>query len=102
MSFLSPGTYYVEETNNPEGYVLDSNRVSFVVNEDTSNLQVEFKNKRNEVRLGKVDEDGNYIAGATLRLSNSDGEEIETFTSGSTPHVIRGLASGTYTLEEVN
>ena len=101
LSFLSPGTYYVEETNNPEGYVLDSNRVSFVVNEDTSNLQVEFKNKRNEVRLGKVDEDGNYIAGATLRLSNSDGEEIETFTSGSIPHVRRGLASGTYTLEEV-
>ena len=101
LSFLSPGTYYVEETNNPEGYVLDSNRVSFVVNEDTSNLQVEFKNKRNEVRLGKVDENGNYIAGATLRLSNSDGEEIETFTSGSIPHVRRGLASGTYTLEEV-
>ena len=101
LSQLSPGTYYVEETNNPEGYVLDSNRVSFVVNEDTSNLQVEFKNKRNEVRLGKVDEDGNYIAGATLRLSNSDGEEIETFTSGSIPHVRRGLASGTYTLEEV-
>ena len=101
LSFLSPGTYYVEETNNPEGYVLDSNRVSFVVSDNTSNLQVEFKNKKNEVRLGKVDENGNYIAGATLKLSTGDGEEIETFTSGSTPHVRRGLASGTYKLEEV-
>ena len=101
LSKLAPGTYYVEETKTPDGYILDSNRVSFVVSDNTSNLQVEFKNKKNEVRLGKVDENGNYIAGATLKLSTGDGEEIETFTSGSTPHVRRGLASGTYKLEEV-
>ena len=102
LSKLSPGTYYVKETKTPDGYVLDNEPVSFTVDDNTTNLQVEFKNKKNEVRLGKVDEDTKeYVAGAKLRLSTSDGDEVETFTSGSTPHVIRGLSSGTYYLEEL-
>ena len=102
LSKLSPGTYYVRETKTPDGYVLDSEPVSFTISDSTTNLQVEFKNKKNEIRLGKIDKDTKeYVAGALLRLVDSDENEIETFTSGSTPHVIRGLKSGTYYLEEV-
>ncbi len=102
LSKLDPGTYYVKETKAPDGYVLDDSTVSFEINDNTNNLQVEFKNKKNEVRLAKVDSDtNNYVAGARLRLTDSGGDEIETFTSGSEPHVIRGLASGTYYLEEL-
>lgn len=102
LSKLAPGTYYVTEIKTPDGYVLDNEPIAFLVSGSTSNLQVQFKNKRNEVRLGKVDEDtGEYVAGATLRLTDSNGEEVETFKSGSDAHIIRGLASGTYTLEEV-
>ena len=102
LSKLSPGTYYVKETKTPNGYVLDRDPVSFTVNDNITNLQVQFKNKKNEVRLGKVDKDtGNFVAGAKLRLVNSSGDEVETFTSGSDAHVIRGLKSGTYYLEEL-
>ena len=103
LSKLSPGTYYVKETKTPDGYVLDSNPISFTVNENTTNLQVQFKNKKNEVRLGKIDADtGQYVAGALLRLVDSNGDEVERFTSGSEPSVIkRGLKSGTYYLEEL-
>ena len=102
LSKLSPGTYYVRETKTPDGYVLDSDPVSFTVNDNTTNLQVEFKNKKNEVRLGKVDADtGEFVAGAELRLVNSSGDEIERFTSLSEAYVIRGLKSGTYYLEEL-
>ena len=98
---LAKGTYYIEEIEAPNGYVLDTERESFVVDDNTSNLAVTFENTKNEINLGKVDEDTNqYIAGATLKLTNSEGEEVETFISSSEPYVIRGLANGTYYLEE--
>ncbi|HIR59392.1 MAG TPA: Cys-Gln thioester bond-forming surface protein [Candidatus Onthousia excrementipullorum] len=103
LSKLSPGTYYVRETKTPDGYVLDSEPVSFTISDSTTNLQVEFKNKKNEIRLGKIDKDTKeYVAGALLRLVDSNGDEVERFTSGSEPSVIkRGLKSGTYYLEEL-
>ncbi|HIS38303.1 MAG TPA: Cys-Gln thioester bond-forming surface protein [Candidatus Onthousia faecavium] len=101
ISKLEPGTYYVREKEAPSGYVKSEETVSFVVNRETTNINVTFENKKNELRLGKVDSDGNFMAGAELKLTNSDGETVAEFTSGNEAHVISGLASGTYKLEEI-
>lgn len=102
LNKLDYGTYYVEEVEAPSGYTLNKNRKSFVIDENTTSLQIQFENTKNEIRLGKIDEDtGSLISGATLKLSDSTGKEVETFTSSNELHVIRGLDYGTYTLEEV-
>ena len=99
---LDSGTYYVEELVAPDGYVPLSNRESFVVDENTTNIQVVIENEKTRLSLGKVDaSSGAYVSGARLRLTDSDDREIETFTTSNVPYVIEGLSYGTYYLEEV-
>ena len=99
---LDSGTYYVEELVAPDGYVPLSNRESFVVDQNTTNIQVVIENEKTKLNLGKVDaSSGSYVSGARLRLTDSDGEEVETFTTSNAPYVIEGLSYGTYYLEEV-
>ena len=99
---LDSGTYYVEELVAPDGYVPLSNRESFVVDENTTNIQVVIENEKTRLSLGKVDaSSGAYVSGARLRLTDSDDREIETFTTSNAPYVIEGLSYGTYYLEEV-
>ena len=99
---LDPGTYYVEELEAPSGYVPLKEKQSFNVDENSSGIQVTIENVKTEMSLGKVDAStGEYISGATLRLTDSNGEEVETFVSSNTPYVIKGLPYGIYHLEEV-
>ena len=99
---LDPGTYYVEELEAPSGYVPLKEKQSFNVDENSSGIQVTIENVKTEMSLGKVDAStGEYISGATLRLTDSNGEEVETFVSSNTPYVKKGLPYGTYHLEEV-
>lgn len=54
-----------------------------------------------EVQISKVDAAGVSLGGATLTVTDADGNVIETWVSGDEPHTIRGLeAGGTYTLAE--
>ena len=99
---LDPGTYYVEELEAPSGYVPLKEKQSFIVDENSSGIQVTIENVKTEMSLGKVDAStGEYISGATLRLTDSNGKEVETFVSSNTPYVIKGLPYGIYHLEEV-
>ncbi len=98
---LSPGTYYVEEIEAPSGYALNTERKSFIIDENTTSIQVTMENVKTRLYLAKVDEYGECIPGATLRLLDSNKEEIETFVSGDMPYFIEGLDYGTYYLEEV-
>ena len=53
------------------------------------------------VRISKVDVNGSALPGADLMILGSDGEEVMTWTSGSSPCVIAGLLVGEkYTLRE--
>ena len=98
---LSPGTYYVEEIEAPSGYQLNKEKESFTIDENTTSIQVTMENIKTRMYLAKVDENGEFIPGATLRLLDSNKEEIETFVSGDMPHFIEGLDYGIYYLEEV-
>ena len=101
LNKLSNGTYYVEEIEAPSGYQLNTERKSFTVDENTTSIQVTMENKKTVMYLGKVDNYNEYIAGAKLRLSDSNGKEIETFISSNMPYKIEGLAYGKYKLEEL-
>ena len=103
VSNLLPGEYTIKETSAPSGYELNTSTYNVVINTNNLNISKTIENiKENEVRLGKIDADtGKLVAGATLRLTNSSGTEIETFVTTEDYYVIRGLDNGTYYLEEV-
>lgn len=101
---LNEGVYYVKEVSAPSGYVVNSSLESFDIDEENPTINITFENKKTTVKLGKVDaSSGKYVAGATLKLSRVDGgmEDI-TFISEDKATVFRGLAAGSYILEEIS
>lgn len=99
---LAVGKYYLEEIEAPSGYVLNKEKVAFEVTATTKNLQVVFKNKKNRLKLGKIDATTkDYLAGAKMKLTDSDGKTVKEFTSESNLTTITGLKVGTYYLEEI-
>lgn len=99
---LAVGKYYLEEIEAPSGYVLNKEKVAFEVTATTNNLQVVFKNKKNGLKLGKIDATTKeYLAGAKMKLTDSDGKTVKEFTSESNLTTITGLKTGTYYLEEI-
>ena len=109
---LKAGTYTLTETSAPEGYILNSTPITFNVSKEgiltdangksintivMDNTPVETK-----VSISKQDiTNGKEIPGAKLVVKDKDGNVIDSWTSGTTPHLITGLVPGEYTLNEV-
>lgn len=55
-----------------------------------------------KVSVSKVDANtGSALAGAKLVLKDANGKEITSWTSSNSAHIIKNLANGNYTIEEV-
>ena len=109
---LTAGTYTLTETSAPAGYILNTTPKTFNVSEDgiltdangktinaivMDNTPVETK-----VSISKQDvTNGKEVPGAKLVVKDINGNVIDTWTSGTTPHLINGLVPGEYTLNEV-
>lgn len=65
------GVYYVKETSAPEGYALPIKTCLKV----ESNNEVTFENRKNTVKVYKVDTDNdkNFLAGATYQIYSGEG-----------------------------
>jgi len=102
---LANGTYTVEETAAPDGYLKNTNVSKFTITDSNRDIKITFKNapKNVVVTISKVDQETNKeLAGAVLLVKDSTGKEIAKFTTTTTSYVLKDLANGTYTVEEVS
>lgn len=105
---LPEGTYTLEETIAPEGYVLSNEKITFEVTRDGKTSKVVMYNKPEDVKenivvITKKDiTNDSELSGATLIIKDAEGNIIDKWVSGNESHIIKGLAAGTYTLEEIS
>jgi len=91
------GRYRIVEITAPAGYLLDSTpmEVTFtyegqqvawqVVNGTNTNLRTSVDISKQDITNGKE------LPGAQLEIRDTDGNLVEGWTSGKTPHTVRGL-----------
>ncbi|SES30675.1 Cna B-type domain-containing protein [Salisediminibacterium halotolerans] len=107
---LKPGTYEIEETDSPEGYIAADDAVEVTVTlgdvhtEQTVGVNVENDPLAN-INLTKVDAETDVsLAGAVFTLEDTNGDEIDEYeelTTDSNGDIrITGLPAGEYILKE--
>ena len=101
------GRYRIVEITAPAGYLLDSTpmEVTFTYEGQQIAWQVvdgTNTNLRTSVDISKQDiTNGKELPGAKLEIRDADGSLVEGWTSGKTPHTVRGLElEKEYTLTE--
>lgn len=96
-------TYILHEKEAPKGYYVMPSDKTFSINpqvRDTYKITCEDFSIKNSIL--KVDDSGNPVAGATIVIKDSSGNEIDRFVSSLTPHSLEGLENGAeYTAEEI-
>ena len=112
---LKEGKYTLSETIAPEGYILSTSTVEFTVKDDGTTTKVVMYNSKettpvppspenpskHQVEISKQDiTTKSELPGATLIIKDANGNEIDRWVSGTTPHYIE-LDVGEYTLTEV-
>lgn len=91
-------TYTLREEIAPDSYVI-ATEIQFTV-KNTAEIQT-IKMIDKIVEMAKTDIAGNEIEGAELRVVDKDGNIVDSWTSTSESHKIKGLKEGeTYTLYE--
>ena len=102
---LKNGTYTIEETKAPEGYVKSNEKVNFTIDDNNRDIKVNFKNKAKQVviNITKIDQETReLLPGAVLVVKDSKGKEIAKFTTTDKPYVLLNIENGTYTVEEIS
>lgn len=98
-------TYVLHEVVAPEGYAKATD-IEFTVTGEEDGVKVDQHIDMTDkiVTVSKTDITGEEeVEGATLKITDEDGIEIETWVSGKEPHKVSGLEVGkTYTLHEEN
>lgn len=107
---LYPGTYTIKETSVPSGYeaaaAVKVNITATDPVDDAKNYTYTMVDKKvsyGSVSIQKLDPKGNGLAGATLKVTDADGNEIETFKTDSNAYIIDELEVGVkYTITETS
>ncbi|MBR1751889.1 MAG: hypothetical protein IJ740_19045 [Ruminococcus sp.] len=95
-------TYTLREETAPDGYSTATD-IDFVLNNDGTVTVVEMRDDTIDIDFHKLDDEGNELPGAKLRIVDSLGNVVKEWTSEDKPYrshaeLIGGL---TYTLEEI-
>ena len=93
--------YVITELKSPDGYAT-AEPVTFKTNEN-KNLTVEMTDEITQLEFYKKDiTSQEELEGATLQIKDKNGNIVDEWVSGKTPHKISGLTVGqTYTMIEV-
>ena len=103
---LSQGSYRMAETKAPDGYVESTHTYAFTVDGDgmTEGVRAyvqEVADDYTKVRLSKRDvTDESEVVGASLTVTDSEGNVVDSWVSTAEDHEIDALAPGDYTLTE--
>ena len=94
-------TYILREETAPDGYV-KAEDIKFTVKNDFKVQTVVMKDDYTKVEISKQDiTNGKELPGATLVIKDSNGKEIEKWTSTDEAHYIEKLPVGKYVLTEI-
>lgn len=113
---LSSGTYYLIETQAPTGYVINQEKIKFIITDKTVEEKVEMTNKLNIVKISKLNSaDKQLLPGATLQIEDAEGNIVKyctdekgntgvecIWTSTDKVYEIEGMPVGTYYLVETS
>jgi len=93
-------TYILTETKPADGYVT-AESIEFTVEDDFKSELHQMKDDVTKLEISKEDiTTSKELPGAQLIIKDSEGKEIEKWTSSDKPHYIEMLPIGTYTLTE--
>lgn len=96
-------SYVLHEVSAPDGFVLSAD-VEFTVSDDGSIDEITMDDAPTMVYISKKSITGSdELEGAKLKITDSDGNTIDEWTSGKTSHVIVGklITGKEYTLTEI-
>ena len=97
---LPAGTYTLMEEQAPKGYAL-AEEITFTLSDRLEVTQVTMYDEVLTVEVSKKDaKDGRELPGAKLAILDPSGNQLDTWTSGETPHRA-SLPVGTYLLREL-
>ncbi|MDO4945890.1 MAG: SpaA isopeptide-forming pilin-related protein, partial [Ruminococcus sp.] len=94
-------TYTLHEEIAPDGYVV-ANDIQFTVNDDGTANVVEMRDDTTKVEFYKLDDKGNNLPGAKLRIVDSKGNIVKEWTSTAEAYKLEAelVAGLEYTLQE--
>ena len=93
-------TYILTETRPADGYVT-AESIEFTVEDDFKSELHQMKDAPTKLEISKEDiTTSKELPGAQLVIKDSEGNEVEKWTSSDKPHYIEMLPIGTYTLTE--
>ena len=84
-------TYTLIEVDAPDGYV-QASPITFTVTDDEQNQTINMYDK--QVLFDKRDNEQNFVEGATIEVTNVNGDVVDTWTTGKDYHAISGLTAG--------
>ena len=95
------GNWIVKELIAPKGFALDSTLHRINIPEDATIIELTVKNK--QVEVSKVDiATGKELPGAKMRVTDVDGNIVDSWTSTNKPHIVNNLMEGQqYILTEI-
>lgn len=103
---LAPGKYSFKEVKAPVGYILNTEAISFEIEDRSDQLSVdlvlgEFINYQGSALIKKVNESNNLLKEATFELRTLDDKVLGTYQTVNGVLRLDNLAPGEYKLVEV-